>query len=161
MPTARRPSAPSDHGETPLKTLIVDDHLMNRLLMRTLAEELGCAVAEAETGEAAAKLARRTAFDLIIMDRNMPGGSGDEAAQQIRAAGASRRAFMVRWSTDPPDPRRARLYDGALPKPIIYPPLVETIVAARRLASREAQRRNHRKRAPEPAVGERLDNKSR
>jgi signal transduction histidine kinase/DNA-binding response OmpR family regulator len=76
------------------RILVVDDHLVNRtILERQLTaqglEVTACAqaadaleaVARAERGEAAG-------FDLLITDHEMPGMSGLELAQRLRAAGS-------------------------------------------------------------------------
>lgn len=74
-----------------LHILVVDDHPINRKLVRTLYERTGARVDEAESGEQAVRMARATDYDLIYMDIQMPGMTGIEAAEQIRAARHHRR----------------------------------------------------------------------
>jgi len=144
MGTARRPQSAFEDDRRPLRAMVVDDHPLNRLVMRTLLAESGCAVTVAETGEEAVRLACRQAFDLVVMDLNLPGITGDEAAAAIRRAGASRNAFIARWSTDADGRLSGALYDGALPKPIRYAELTATVALAhRRMVNRaESSRRS-------------------
>jgi DNA-binding NarL/FixJ family response regulator len=70
-----------------LRILIADDHPLFRKGMRTLLEsEPGFdVVAEATTGEEAIALAEAYLPDLILMDLQMPGKTGLEAARTISA----------------------------------------------------------------------------
>jgi DNA-binding NtrC family response regulator len=123
-----------------LKVLVVDDHEANRRIMNILLTECGCRPVLAACGEEAVDFAAAEAFDLIVMDLNMPGIDGDEATQLIRAEGASKDAFIVRWTTE-----LVRfgpgLYDSQAPKPMTFPALGEMIYEACR---RAADRCGHR-----------------
>lgn len=66
--------------------LVVDDDVISRSVSSQLLERLGCVVEVALGGTEAVELARRTAFDLIFMDCQMPEMDGFEATQDIRAA---------------------------------------------------------------------------
>ncbi|HEV8539117.1 MAG TPA: response regulator transcription factor [Bacteroidota bacterium] len=67
------------------RVLIVDDHAILRDGLRSLFEtKLGYeVVAEAEDGKNAVRLAREHSPDLVMMDLNMPGMNGIEAARAI------------------------------------------------------------------------------
>jgi hypothetical protein len=84
------------------KVLVVDDHPVNLLFMRTMLELLGLeGFDEATGGEEALRLASRTMYDLILMDCQMPGMDGMEATRQIRASsGPSRSAPIVALTAD-------------------------------------------------------------
>jgi len=124
----------SEPDDIQLHVLVVDDNSLNCSLMQAMLTELGCQVCLAENGQEASGLAKLYPFDLIVMDLRMPVLDGDDATRLIRADGASRRAFIVRWSTDDGARLNAELYDGELPKPLACSPLV----AAVSLASRRA-----------------------
>lgn len=71
----------------PLTAVIVDDELDFRLIVRALLRGLAetvIIVGEAENGEEALQLIRRTRPDLVIADVVMPGLSGVDLARRIR-----------------------------------------------------------------------------
>ncbi|HVF52759.1 MAG TPA: response regulator [Actinomycetota bacterium] len=75
-------------GDTPradaTKVLIAEDEAIIRLDLKEMLEEEGFhVVAEASDGEAAIRLAREKAPDLVIMDIKMPGTDGLTAAERI------------------------------------------------------------------------------
>jgi CheY-like chemotaxis protein len=122
----------SDDGVVKLEALVVDDQELNRRVMSLLLRELGCCVSLAASGEEGAACAAQARFDVIFMDLNMPDMDGDETARRIRAAGASRSAFVVRWTTEAALWLDPGLYDGQAPKPINVPALAQLISEARR-----------------------------
>jgi two-component system, sensor histidine kinase and response regulator len=67
-----------------LRVLLAEDNLINRKLMHALLRRRGCAVATAENGEQALALYDRQAYDLILMDVQMPRLDGLMATAQIR-----------------------------------------------------------------------------
>jgi CheY-like chemotaxis protein len=72
-----RPDAPT--------MLVVDDHDVNRELIRTLLERKGYRVLLAGTGEAGIEIARRERPSLILLDLAMPGSDGFATARELRA----------------------------------------------------------------------------
>ena len=71
--------------ETPvLKALVVDDQELNRRVMSILLQEFGCVATLAACGEEAIDYAAAGGFDVIFMDLNMPGLSGQELARRAR-----------------------------------------------------------------------------
>jgi CheY-like chemotaxis protein len=94
-----------------LRVLVVDDHPINRLVLTEILTHLGCTVSVAENGAQALSISTVDHFDLICLDRHMPGLSGDEVAARL-----SDDQFVLAWSTDPSDlPQR---FNGALAKPV-------------------------------------------
>ncbi len=73
------------HSLDGLRILIADDSAINRKLVSTLLKRHGAGVAEAEDGAMACSLSAGQAYDLILMDINMPILSGVQATQRIRA----------------------------------------------------------------------------
>jgi signal transduction histidine kinase len=68
------------------RILIVDDHEEVGALAEALCRELGHDVARARNGEEALEKVRRERFDVVFTDVVMPGMSGLELAERLRAA---------------------------------------------------------------------------
>lgn len=66
--------------------LLAEDVAANVLLFQAVLEGAGYAVEVAENGPKAAELGASGRFGLILMDIGLPGLSGVEAAERIRAA---------------------------------------------------------------------------
>lgn len=69
------------------RVLLVEDNPINALLARSLLEREGCVVDRAIGGREALRAAELQAFDLILMDRRMPGLDGIGAARALRGMG--------------------------------------------------------------------------
>ena len=65
--------------------LVVDDMAETRRLMRRVLERGGLRVIEADTGEAALRMAAHDRPALIVLDLRLPGISGFDVARKIRA----------------------------------------------------------------------------
>lgn len=66
------------------RVLLVDDDALHRLLEREILCPPRYELAEAASGEEALALLRRQAFDVVLLDKRMPGMSGDEVCRRIR-----------------------------------------------------------------------------
>ncbi len=107
--------------------LIVDDDPANHAIAGAALSAAGWRVDRADSGEAAIAVARDRRYALILMDLQMPGMDGFEAARAIRSGGASAAtpilAFTARRQADIAGPLRASGMDGHVAKPFAPEPL--------------------------------------
>jgi CheY-like chemotaxis protein len=83
----RIPDAPADVPATGARLLVADDDTgVRTMLARLLRATAGVtSVIEAEDGSEAVELARERRLDIAVLDLNMPGLDGVEAALRLRA----------------------------------------------------------------------------
>lgn len=82
-PVAQPERATPDIGA--LRILAVDDHEVNRRTLALVLEPLGVELTTAPDGLEALKHLEARAFDVVLMDVNMPGLDGREATRRLRA----------------------------------------------------------------------------
>jgi two-component system, OmpR family, KDP operon response regulator KdpE len=75
--------------------LVVDDEASLRKALHGSLSASGFSVEEARNGEEALESLRRRAFDLVLLDINMPGMSGIDACRHIRALAPQLGIVMV------------------------------------------------------------------
>lgn len=68
------------------RILVADDSSVNRMLISRMLEQLGATVVLASDGEEAVILASDGGFDMLLLDIQMPGLTGVEVIQALRAA---------------------------------------------------------------------------
>jgi DNA-binding NarL/FixJ family response regulator len=86
------------------RVVLVDDHDLFRTGLVTLLTEQGVqVVGEAGTGEAALRVVREIAPDVVVMDLNMPGISGVEATREITTVAPRTRVVVLTISADDND----------------------------------------------------------
>lgn len=116
-----------------LRILVVDDNRVNQILMRGLLEKLGCEISIASDGPDAISRTDREAFDLVLMDIEMPGMDGFETTARIRLreAGTNSRIPIIAFTANivAGYERRCREadMDGYLGKPIQLKDLVDVL----------------------------------
>ena len=108
-PVSHNPPPPADAEPAgdegavrPPHVLVVDDEPMNRVLARALLEKAGHRVTEAEDGLAALLCLEGDAYDLMLLDLDMPKLSGYEVLSHTRrqVATAGMPVIVVTGSTD-------------------------------------------------------------
>ena len=85
---APSPPAP-EAAERPLRILAAEDNAINQKVLAALMEPVGAELTLVASGQEAIEVWRTGAWDMILMDIQMPGMSGMEATLQIRAAEAA------------------------------------------------------------------------
>jgi DNA-binding NarL/FixJ family response regulator len=87
----------------PIGVLLVDDHLVVRQGLRAFLEVQDdiVVVGEAGDGDAALALILELQPDVVLLDLQMPGMSGVEVLQAMRARGAAARVLVVTSFTQP------------------------------------------------------------
>jgi PAS domain S-box-containing protein len=106
-----------------LRVLVVEDNPTNRMIATKLLESMGAEVATADDGYQGVEAAAQGGFHLILMDVQMPGIDGLEAARRIRALGgaAAETPIVALTANVLAHQRRAYLdagMDGVVGKPI-------------------------------------------
>jgi signal transduction histidine kinase/CheY-like chemotaxis protein len=72
-------------GRVPLRVLLAEDNAVNRLVAVRFLERMGHSVTAVDDGRKAVEMSRTSAFDVVLMDVQMPEVDGLTAAQMIRA----------------------------------------------------------------------------
>jgi PAS domain S-box-containing protein len=143
-----------------MKTLIVDDHSINRLILREALDTWGASVTEAGDGTTALdELSRaaqdETPYELLLLDAQMPDMSGFQVIEQLNSSSVPRKPVTImltsrHWADD-----IAHTYDlklgGYLVKPIRKSDLMETIT----IALQRAKGNQHPSANPPASLGSR------
>ena len=126
-----------DLSATPLaglRILVVDDNRINRIVAVKTLETLGAEAEAVDSGAASIESVQQSAFDLVLMDVNMPEMDGLEATRRIRALpSVVARIPIIALTADVMSHqqlayRRAGM-DGMAPKPFSPAQLLTAITA--------------------------------
>jgi PAS domain S-box-containing protein len=153
-PETHAPEATSEDAEALLdgmRILVVEDNPTNRLIATKMLEALGASVRTAEDGERGVEAAATSAFDLILMDIQMPGIDGLEATRLIQAsAGPSARVPVIALTANVLSAQRESYFaagmSGVVGKPLSPQALLREIalvVQEERPNAHEARPRGH------------------
>ena len=111
--------------------LIVEDNPKNLKLVRDTLQVKGYQTIETETGEEGVRLARERQPALILMDIQLPGISGIEALQRLRADAGTRSIPVIAVTASVMAQERRKVmaagFDGFQGKPISVRELLETV----------------------------------
>ncbi|HYE41914.1 MAG TPA: ATP-binding protein [Caulobacteraceae bacterium] len=87
-------TADTDEGQ-PIRVLVVEDHPVNRMIVEAWLASAGHIAVAAENGKIGLEVAGAQAFDLILMDVNMPVMDGLTATRALRASDGPNRDTPV------------------------------------------------------------------
>lgn len=114
-----------------MHVLIVEDHPDNRLLASKVLRRAGFETSETDRAEGLVQLVINRKPDLILMDIELPGQSGHEAMQQLKANAATAMVPVIALTAYAmPEDRERCLRVGCcdyLSKPLDIGQLVETV----------------------------------
>lgn len=124
------PEIAQEHFDGSLRVLVVDDDDVNREITSKLLEFLGHRTELAVNGADAVEKCRAASFDLVLMDLQMPGMDGFEAATEIVSSIGNdvRIVALTAFSADAEETKcRAAGMSGYLRKPVTKDDLKELI----------------------------------
>jgi two-component system, cell cycle response regulator DivK len=111
--------------------LVVEDNDNNRLLIRDVLQASGYRVIESETAEDGVRMAVEQRPALVLMDIQLPGMSGIEALQRLRADPVTRAIPVVAVTASAMTQDRRQImaagFDGYQSKPISVKGFLQTI----------------------------------
>jgi CheY-like chemotaxis protein len=114
----------------PPRVLIVEDHPDNRTLASKVLRRAGFEIAEIDRAEGIVELVIEQQPDLILMDIELPGQSGHEAVQQLKANAATAAVPIIALTAYAMQEDRERCLRAGccdyLSKPLDIGQLVET-----------------------------------
>ena len=122
-----------------VRTLVVDDHATNRLILREILAALGAQVTDTASGHEAIEEWQRAStsarpYELLLLDCRMPGMDGFQVVEEIRRASPPQGLTIIMLASDHWADDIARTYDmglgGYLIKPIRRSDLLQTISIA-------------------------------
>ncbi|MBL8485990.1 MAG: PAS domain S-box protein [Rhodocyclaceae bacterium] len=122
------PAAPPRQAEAELRrlhagrrVLLAEDEPVNQEVSRLLLEEAGLLVDVADNGAQALDLARRNAYDLVLMDLQMPVMNGLDAARAIRALPGGKETPIVALTANAFDEDRRRSREAGMDDHVAKP----------------------------------------
>jgi CheY-like chemotaxis protein len=103
-----------------LRILVVDDSLDNQSLFGIYLSRAGASVTMADDGSQAVVLANKSAFDVVLMDIQMPNVDGYEATKILRESGFKMPIIALTAHAMDEEKKRVRLsgFSDFLSKPV-------------------------------------------
>lgn len=132
-------------GAHPLRVLVVDDHELNRYVVKLFLAGLSVDIAEAADGRQALELLEQREFDIVLLDLHMPVMNGRETIQRIRSSSRPWCSIpVIALTADALDQPGTRFLDmgmdDCLAKPLDRRALIEKIGRSRYRAGIAAER---------------------
>ena len=136
-PATERPEIGAEDTEVPLpklKVLVAEDNRVNQMVIQRFLDRLSAEVVMVADGDQAVEAVQADDFDVVLMDRHMPGTDGLEAARRIRNLDSTvNRIPIVAITASVMAQDRAACMaagmDAVLPKPVELTSLKQTLHA--------------------------------
>jgi CheY-like chemotaxis protein len=120
-------------GRQPLRILLAEDNVINQQVGLLMLSKLGYRAELAANGLEALEAAKKTSFDLILMDIQMPEMDGVESSRLIRRELGDKCPYLVALTAEALEGDRERLlafgFDAYLSKPLA-PEGLQTVLRA-------------------------------
>ena len=85
---------------TNTKILLIEDETDQRKIIKTILESQGYQVVDVETGEEGCELFKTSTFDIVISDWKLPGISGDEVLESLKASSPQTGFILITAHSD-------------------------------------------------------------
>jgi CheY-like chemotaxis protein len=129
-PSTATPGAPRDASH-PIRVLVAEDVDVNRELIRLVLEAQGYQVDEVQDGERALEAIKAVAYDVVLMDMQMPVMDGLEATRALRAMGGRFKDLpVIALSANALSPQIERCLDAGMTAHLAKPFTSETLCGA-------------------------------
>jgi two-component system sensor histidine kinase RpfC len=153
-----QPGSGDDRRLDGVNVLVAEDNKTNQMVISKILESVGCRVLAVDDGEKALEAMAEEAFDVVLMDLNMPNMDGIEAAKLYAFTSlGERRVPIIALTADATDETRKRCLDagmmGFATKPIETRELLDIIceVVAGEIAAGDDGERQRSKPRRRPA----------
>jgi len=124
-----------------LNLLVVDDSEMNQFVAREILEKEGIIITQAMNGFEAVSLVSAKSFNLVLMDLQMPGMNGYEAAEKIKLLDPELPIVALTGELGiAEEMEKGTPFVDYVIKPFNTRPLLETITERRRLKTLDSER---------------------
>jgi signal transduction histidine kinase/CheY-like chemotaxis protein len=145
--TKATPAGQPSSAQTPLAALLVEDDATNRVIVAAALEQLGAQVDMAESGDVALQRRGQRSYDLVLLDRHMPGTDGLDTLRRWRALeqqdGSGRTPIVALTGEADPTSRAEFIQAGAddvITKPVAMDRLRQLLDRVRSQHGRHAAR---------------------
>ena len=113
-------------GRMTMRILVVDDDALMRETLRDILEDAGFQIMTAGRVSEALEVLGAQAFDLMLVDLNLPDGAGTALALEARQKRANLRVILMTGEADLPK-EQTNSVDAYLVKPV-EPPVLLTLL---------------------------------
>jgi len=126
------------------RILLVEDHPVNRKIVNLMLGPFGCAIVEAEHGQAALDRLDIERFDVVLMDVNMPVMDGLEATRRIRGHSGWKDLPVIGLTADVIEDQVLACREAGMDDFVIKPVDMASLVAAliRAVRSRDVRQQD-------------------